>query len=55
MARQRIKLAHEREILRLKAAKMQARIAIQDHRDRIRKIDSELAAAKPPKSPSSSS
>lgn len=54
MARQRIKLAHEREILRLKTAKMQARIAIQDHRDRIKEIQAKLDAAKPPK-PSSTS
>lgn len=46
MARNRIKLAHERELLRLKVQKQQSRIAIADHRDRIAKIDAELARRK---------
>ena len=46
MARPKIKLAHEREVLRLKAAKMQARISIEDHRDRIRRINADLASRK---------
>lgn len=51
MARQKIKLAHERQVLRLRAAKMQARIAVEDHKDRIRRINAELEALKPPKAP----
>lgn len=46
MARNRIRLAHEREILRLKVQKQQARITIADNRDRIAKIDAELAQKK---------
>lgn len=49
MARPRLKLAHEREILRLRATKTQHRIRIADSRDAIKRIDAELATMKPKK------
>lgn len=51
MARPRIKLAHEREVLRLRTARTAERIRIADARDRIRKIDAELEGMKPKKQP----
>lgn len=51
MARSRIRLAHDREILRLKTTRTQSRIAIQDHREKIAQIDAKLAQLKPPKPP----
>lgn len=42
MAKLRIKLAHEREVIRLRAAKTQHRIRIADAKDAIRTIDSKL-------------
>lgn len=54
MARARIKLAHERQALKLRTEITQSRIAIQDHRDRIAKKKTELAQLKGKPSPSSS-
>lgn len=49
MARARIKLQHEREIVRLKMARTQHRIRIADAKDAIRAIDSKLEGMRPKK------
>lgn len=54
MARNRIKLAHERAQLKLKTEITQSRIQIADHRDRIAKKRAELETLKVPKATSSS-
>lgn len=49
MARLRLKLAHEREVIRLRAAKTQHKIRIADAKDAIRNIDAKLQGMRPPK------
>jgi hypothetical protein len=54
MAKNSIKLAHHREVLRLRVQRQQARIAIADHKDRIAQIDTKLSQMKPKGPPASS-
>lgn len=51
MARARLSLPNERRKMALRSAKMKHQVAIAEHRERLRNVNNELAAMRPPRKP----
>lgn len=49
MARLKLSLPHERRKAALQTQKMKSRIAVAEHKERIARVNQELAAMSPPK------